>query len=220
MTNNLKKKKSRPKSAKMADLGYFKIGCKKNCILRKTILFMNLILGIFRKKLILKHFMQRTIPKRCVLGVFWTAQYVSEVYFTWRRLLFKLLTSFYGYNAFRCIYILLTLKNKQKKFPFTNSYFGDMFLNGISLNFCKIPRNVHFELKSVFSLSCKINFADLWSLHGAHHIFSFSHNYHKIPSSFKRRKPQLDPIFHFCSMERNVNPLHDHDNLIHIWSWK
>ncbi len=40
---------------------------------------MNLIFGIFKKKLILKHFTRRTILKRCVLGVFWTAQYVSEV---------------------------------------------------------------------------------------------------------------------------------------------
>ncbi len=77
--------------------------------------FMNLILRIFGKKLVLKHFMHRTIPKRCVLGVFWTAQYVSEVYFTRRRFLLTLLTSFYGYNAFRCIYILLTLKNKKTK---------------------------------------------------------------------------------------------------------
>ncbi len=75
---------------------------------------MNPIFGIFRKKLILKHFMHRTVPKWCVLGVFWTAQYVSEVYFTWRRLLLTLLTSFYGYNAFECIYILLTQKQQQQ----------------------------------------------------------------------------------------------------------
>ncbi len=64
------KKKSAAKSAKMAKLGYFEIGCK-NCILKKkTVLkFMNLIFGIFGKKLILKHFMHRTIPKKCVLGV-------------------------------------------------------------------------------------------------------------------------------------------------------
>ncbi len=68
----------------------------------------------FWGKKILKHFMHRTIPKRCVLGVFRTAQYVSEVYFTWRRLFLTLLTYFYGYNAFGCIYILLTLKNKTK----------------------------------------------------------------------------------------------------------
>ncbi len=44
------KKKSRPKSAKLAELGYFEIDCKKNCILRKMILkFMNLIFGIFEK---------------------------------------------------------------------------------------------------------------------------------------------------------------------------
>ncbi len=79
---------------------------------------MNLIFG---EKLILKHIMHRTIPKRCILGVFWTAQYVSKVYFTLRRLL-TLLTSFYGYNAFGWIYILLTLKNNKKKLPFTNSY--------------------------------------------------------------------------------------------------
>ncbi len=59
-------KKSRPKSAKMAELGTV-----KNSILIKTILkFMNRILGIFGKKLILKHFMHRTIPKKGVLGVF------------------------------------------------------------------------------------------------------------------------------------------------------
>ncbi len=131
--------------------------------MRKTILkFMNLIFGIFVKKLILKHSMHKTIPKKCVLGVFWTAQYVSEVYFTWRRLL-TLLTSFYVYNAFGCIYILLTPKNKKKKNSFTNLYFGVMFLNDISLDFCKKPRNVHFDLNSVFSLSYKISFVDLRS---------------------------------------------------------
>ncbi len=65
------KKKSRRKRAKMGELGYFEIGSKKYCILRKTILkFMDLIFGIFEKKFILKHFMHRTIPKRCILGVF------------------------------------------------------------------------------------------------------------------------------------------------------
>ncbi len=39
-----------------------------------------------------------------------------------------------------------------------------MFLNGISFDFCKKPRNVHCDLNSVFSLSYKISFADLWSL--------------------------------------------------------
>ncbi len=72
---NIKKKKGRSKSAKMANLEYFEIDCKKNCILGKMILkFMNLILGIFEKKLILKHFMHRTITKRCNLWVFWTAR--------------------------------------------------------------------------------------------------------------------------------------------------
>ncbi len=30
------------------------------------------------------------------------------------------------------------------------------------------------------------------------------------------RKLPVEPTFHFCSMERNVNPPYNHDNLIHI----
>ncbi len=122
LTNIKKKKKSRPKSAKITELGNFEIACKKTAFWEKR--FWNLwtwFLGFFGRKLILKHFMHRTIPKRSVLGVFWTSQYVSEVYFTWRRLLLTLLTSFHGYNAFEGIFILLILKN-QKKNPVTNSY--------------------------------------------------------------------------------------------------
>ncbi len=59
------------------------------------------------------------------------------VCFTWRRLLLTLLTSFCRYNAFGCIYILLTLKNKKKKSVHQLLYFGDMFLDGIYLDFCK-----------------------------------------------------------------------------------
>ncbi len=75
------------------------------------------------------------------------------------------MTFFYGYNAFGCIYILVTFKNNNKK----NSVyqllcFGDTFLNGISPDFCKKPRNVHFDLNSVFSLSYKISFTNLRSL--------------------------------------------------------
>ncbi len=113
---------------------------------------MNRISG---KKLIVKHFMRRTVPKRCVLGVFWTIQYVSEVNFTWRRLLFTLVTSFYGYLYFT--------RSKTKK-SVQLLHFGDIFLNGISLDFCRNPRNVHFDLNSVFSLSYRISFADLCSL--------------------------------------------------------
>ncbi len=157
--------KSRAKSAKMAESEYFEIGCKKTAFW-ENLKFMNLIFGIFGKKLILKHFMYRTIPKSCVLGVFWTIQYVSEVYFIRRSLLLTLLTSLYGYNDFGCIYILLTLKNKKQKFSIHQPlYFGGMFLNGtISPDFCKKPRNFHFDLNSVFSLSYKISFADLRSL--------------------------------------------------------
>ncbi len=72
------------------------------------------------------------------------------------------LTSFHGNNAYGCIYILLTFKNKKRIFSIHQlSYFGDMFLNGISLNFCKKPRNVGFYLNSVFSLSYKIGLDDL-----------------------------------------------------------
>ncbi len=117
---------------------------------------MNLVLVIFGKKLILKHFMHRTIPKRCVLGVFWSAQYVSEVYFAWRRLLLTLLTYFYGYIAFGCIYILLTLKNKKQKISLHQLlYFGDV-LKGISLDFCEQPRNVHFDLILFFHFPVKL----------------------------------------------------------------
>ncbi len=81
---------------------------------------MNLMFGVFGKKLILKHFMHRTIPKKCVLGVFWTAEYVSEVYFTWRRLLLTLLISFMGVTPLG-VFIFYS-HSKTKKFPFSNSY--------------------------------------------------------------------------------------------------
>ncbi len=88
----------------------------------------------FWEKLILKHFMHRTIPKRCILGVFWTTQYVYEVYFTWWRVLLTRLTSFYDQLL----------------------YFGDMFLNGISLDFSKKPRNIHFDLILFFHFPVKL----------------------------------------------------------------
>ncbi len=131
----------------------------KNCILRKMILkFMNLIFEVLGKKLlILKHFMHRTISKRCVLRVFWTTKYVSEVYFTGRRCLLTLLTSFYGYNALGVFIFYSPSKTKRKKISIHQIlHFEDMFLHGVSLNFCKKLRNVHFDLNSVFSLSCKI----------------------------------------------------------------
>ncbi len=136
---------------------------------------MNLIFGIFKKKLILKHFMHRTISKRCVLGVFWTVQYVFEVNFTWRGFLLTFLTSFYGYHAFGCIYIF-THTQKKKNSIHQLLYFRDMFLNGISLNFCKKPRIIHFDLKSVFSLSCKISSADLYT-HAKNHLASTRKSY-------------------------------------------
>ncbi len=68
---------------------------------------------------------------------------------------FTLLTSFYGYNAFGCIYIWLTLKNKKISL-YQLLYFRDMFLNGISLNFCKKPRNVHFDLILFFHFPVKL----------------------------------------------------------------
>ncbi len=106
---------------------------------------------------------QKYSQKVCSKSIL-NAQYVYEVYFTWRRPLLTLLTFFYGYNAFGCIYILLILKNKTKISVHQLLYFGDMFLNGISLDFCKKPRNVHFDLNSVFSPSYKISFADLRSV--------------------------------------------------------
>ncbi len=145
------KKKSWPKSAKVADLGYFETDCEKTVFEKNDF-------EIYEPNFWDMH---GTIPKRCVLGVFWTAQYVFDIYFTWRRLLLTLLTSFYRYNAFRCIYILFALRNRKKNFRF---FFWDLFLNGISLDFCKNPRNIHFDLNSTFSLSYKISFADVRSL--------------------------------------------------------
>ncbi len=168
------KQKGDQKVQKRAELGYFEIGCKKTAFWEK--LFWNLwtwFLGFLGEKLILIHFMHRTVPKRCVLGVFWTAQYVSEVYFTRRRLLLTLLTYFYEYNAFGCIYILLTLKNKTKNFPFTNSYtLGIRSWMVFLSDFCKKPRNVHFDLNPVSSLFYENSFADVRSLFMRHITFS------------------------------------------------
>ncbi len=136
----------------MAELGYFEIGGKNNCILSETILkFMNLIFG---KKLILKHFMHRTIPKWCVLGVFWTAQYISNVYFTWWRLLLTLLISFMGITPLG-VFIFYS-HSKTKKFRSQLLYFGGTFLNGISLDFCKKPKNIHFDLNLFFHLPTEL----------------------------------------------------------------
>ncbi len=60
-------------------------------------------------------------------------------------------------------YFTHTQKQKIKLHSPTLIFWG-LFLNGISLNFYRKPRNVHFDLTSVFSLSCKISLADLWSL--------------------------------------------------------
>ncbi len=73
-------------------------------------------------------------------------------------------TSFDGYNSFGCIYILLTFKNKKKKICLPILIFWRYVLEWYSLDFCKKPRNVHFDLNSIFSLSYKISFADLRSL--------------------------------------------------------
>ncbi len=44
----------------MVELHYFETGCKENCILRKTTeKFIILILRIFGKKFILKHYVQK-----------------------------------------------------------------------------------------------------------------------------------------------------------------
>ncbi len=83
---------------------------------------MNLIFGTFGKKVILKHFMRRIVLKRCVLGVFWTAQYVSEVYFTWRRVPLSLWYLCMSITLLGVLVFNSYSKTKQKKFPFTNSY--------------------------------------------------------------------------------------------------
>ncbi len=60
MSDKHLKKKSKAEGAKMIDLQYFETGCKENYILRKTTLkFIILIIGIFGKKFILKHYAKK-----------------------------------------------------------------------------------------------------------------------------------------------------------------
>ncbi len=104
--------KSKLKGTKMAELQYFETGCEENCILRKsTLKFIILIFGIFKRKCILKHYMRRNISSRSVIGVLYAVQHVSEVYFTWRRLLITVLIFFYAFNAsVNFLHFTLTLK--------------------------------------------------------------------------------------------------------------
>ncbi len=89
--------------------------------------------------------------------------YSQRVYFTWRRFLLILLTSFYGYNTFRCIYTNSHSKTKIK-FPFTNSNILGYVLEWYFSRFPQKTKKHSFWPESVFSLSYKISFADLWPL--------------------------------------------------------
>ncbi len=141
---------------------------------------MNVIFGIFGKKLILKHLMHRTNSKKvCSRSVlnrpirFWGLLH--------RKLLLTPLTSFYGYNAFGCIYILLTLKNKKQKISLHQLlHFGDMFSNGIFLDFCKKPRTVHFDLILFFHFPVKL----VLPTNG---LFSWSASHIKLPFLISRK---------------------------------
>ncbi len=44
------------------------------------------------------------------------------------------------------LYFTHIRKQKTKNFRSPTLIFWDMFLNGVSLNFCKKPRNIHFDL--------------------------------------------------------------------------
>ncbi len=126
---------------------------------------MHLVLGIFGKQLIVKLFMHRTLPKRCVLLVFWTAQYISEVYFTWGRLLLTLWHLFMGITPLGVFLFYSHSKTKQKKCLFTNSSILEICSWMVFLLICaKKPRNGDFDVNFIFSLSYKISFADLTSL--------------------------------------------------------
>ncbi len=68
-------------------------------------------------------------------------------------------------SAFRCINFFITLKKKRKKFMFGNSYIlGIRSWMVFLLNSAKNQEKLSFRPEFVFSLSYKINFADLWSL--------------------------------------------------------
>ncbi len=64
------------------------------------------------------------------------------------------------------VFIFYSLKNKERKFPFTNSYILGIcsWMEFPSVSAKKKTGNVHFDLNSVFSLSYKISFADTRSL--------------------------------------------------------
>ncbi len=79
---------------------------------------------------------------------------------------------FFGYNAFGCIHILLTLKDKSKNFPFTNSY-----ILGICswMVFLSISEKTHetFILTWILFFRFPVK-SVLWLMapfHGEHHIY-------------------------------------------------
>ncbi len=80
--------------------------------------------------------------------------------------------------TFTLLFVMCSMKRNLKSanvnFEIVKYVVGDcLFLNGISLDFCKKPRNIHFDLNSVFSLSYKISLANLRSLFMERITFSF-----------------------------------------------
>ncbi len=123
---HLKKKKIRPKSVKMARVGYFEIGCKKLQFEKNDFEVYEPDFWDFWKRSILKHFIPRTIPKRCVLRVFWPPN-------TFLRLILRNEVSLHFWHLFMGItplgaFIFYSHSKTKKKFPFINSYFGDYVL--------------------------------------------------------------------------------------------
>ncbi len=95
-------KKSRPKSAKMAELRYFEIDCKKlhfeknDFEIYEPDFWEKINFEIFYAQNYYQKMCSRSILNRPIR--FWSLFYMKKGLLT-------LLTSFYGFNAFGCIYI-------------------------------------------------------------------------------------------------------------------
>ncbi len=131
----------------MAELGYFEIDCKKLHFEKND---FEIYEPDFWEKINFETFYaQNYSQKLCSTSIlnspirFWGLFYMKNApSYT--------LTSFYGYNAFGS-------HSKTKKVSIRQLlYFGDMFLKGISLDFCKNPRTVHFDLNCFFRFPLKL----------------------------------------------------------------
>ncbi len=158
-------KKSRPKRTKMAELRYFEIGCKKLHFEKTDFEIYETDFWDFWDKINFETFyVQNYSQKVCSRSILNHKTPFWGLFYTKKALFLHLCHLFMGITSSGVFIFYLHSTTKTKISIHQLLYFGDMFLNGISLDGCKKPRNGHFDLNSVFSLSYKISFADLRSL--------------------------------------------------------